>query len=275
MSSYSYAVECGGRPFFSTSALYGGGEVCCRGDGGSTPHLQRYENASLGVVVHGAFHYEYEGGQTLATPGTLLFGAAAEEFSFSFPKPEPVRRSVIAIHPSVIEELSADLDLPATAFGSGVVGPLHGTLGIYGAIRRLAASSSKDDEALLALGAAAFRLRSKATLREPSQGEMKRVSEVAAYLNTAYAEQITLDDMAAKANLSRFHFIRVFGRVTGERPRQYLLAARLRAASDRLLQTSEPIISVALNSGFNDISNFTNTFRRTFGMSPRQWRAVT
>jgi AraC family transcriptional regulator len=46
----------------------------------------------------------------------------------------------------------------------------------------------------------------------------------------------------------------------------------LRAAADRLLDTHEPITSIALNVGFNDLSHFNATFRHTFGMAPCAWR---
>ena len=108
----------------------------------------------------------------------------------------------------------------------------------------------------------------------PGVAERRRIADVVNHLDTAYAEPVDLDEMAAIAQLSRFHFIRVFRAVMGETPRQYLIAARLRAAADRLLDSAEPVTSVALSVGFNDISHFTTTFRQTFGMAPRQWRSA-
>jgi AraC-like DNA-binding protein len=96
--------------------------------------------------------------------------------------------------------------------------------------------------------------------------------EVARDLEQRYAEAMTLDDMAAMANLSRYHFIRVFSALTGETPRQRLIAIRLRAAADRLIGTRQPVTELALEVGFNDISHFNAAFRRAFGMSPRAWR---
>ena len=54
---------------------------------------------------------------------------------------------------------------------------------------------------------------------------------------------------------------------------QYVLRARLRAAAQRLADTSGKIVDVALDSGFVDLSNFNRAFRTEFGMSPRHYRA--
>ena len=88
---------------------------------------------------------------------------------------------------------------------------------------------------------------------------------VARLLDNAYDEPLSLDGMAQAAGLSRYHFVRVFRAVVGDSPHQYLIGARLRAAANRLLDTCEPITAIALDVGFNDISHFNATFRRTFG----------
>ena len=55
-------------------------------------------------------------------------------------------------------------------------------------------------------------------------------------------------------------------------PRGDSTSADLRAAADRLLDTREPITSIALSVGFNDLSHFNATFRRAFGAAPGAWR---
>ncbi|WP_129649491.1 helix-turn-helix domain-containing protein [Peristeroidobacter agariperforans] len=116
---------------------------------------------------------------------------------------------------------------------------------------------------------------SAADLERPppgSRSQRRRVLQVAQELEHRYAEAISVDLMAQAANLSRYHFIRVFHALTGETPRQRLIGIRLRAAADRLIATRQPITKLALEVGFNDISHFYATFRRAFGMSPRAWR---
>lgn len=234
--------------------------------------MREYENSCFSVVISGALEYATDGGAGLAQPGAIMTGNEAEAFSYRFPSAEPVVRSLVAVSPLATAEIAADLDLPRAAFSAPLIPPSKQTLRLYVSIRRLAALEQADDELALQTVADLMTLGRPGPEPDPGRAERRRVTEVARYLDNAYAEPITLDQMAEQANLSRFHFIRVFRQVVGESPRAYLIAARLRAAADRLMETREPVISVALNSGFNDISHFTNSFRRAFGLSPRQLR---
>jgi AraC-like DNA-binding protein len=74
------------------------------------------------------------------------------------------------------------------------------------------------------------------------------------------------------ARMSPYHFLRSFRAVTGVTPHQWLLRARLRDAADKLASTKLPVTDIALDVGFDDLSNFTRTFRAEFGASPREYR---
>jgi AraC-like DNA-binding protein len=92
-------------------------------------------------------------------------------------------------------------------------------------------------------------------------------------LEARTAEPCRLDDLARDAGMSRFHFLRTFTRVTGVTPHQWILRARLREAAARLTSTKAPVTEIALDVGFDDLSNFIRTFRAEFGVSPRAHRA--
>ena len=64
------------------------------------------------------------------------------------------------------------------------------------------------------------------------------------------------------AQLSPYHFLRSFKAVTGVTPHQWLLRARLRDAAEQLAATSRRSPSIALDVGFDDLSNFTRIFPR-------------
>ena len=99
-----------------------------------------------------------------------------------------------------------------------------------------------------------------------------RIVDVVHYVELHYAEPCRLGHLAVMAGLSRYHFLRRFRAAMGVSPHQYIIALRLRAAAERLRSTAEPITSIALDVGFNDLSNFNLLFRRSFGVAPRQWR---
>ena len=72
--------------------------------------------------------------------------------------------------------------------------------------------------------------------------------------------------------MSRYHFLRMFRRLTGQTPHRYVLATRLRQVTRRLLTTSDRIIDIATAAGFGDISNFNAVFSQAFGASPTAFR---
>jgi len=71
-----------------------------------------------------------------------------------------------------------------------------------------------------------------------------------------------------------YHFFRTFEGLTGTTPHQYLLRIRLRRAALRLRTEPTPILDVALDCGFGDVSNFNHAFRAEFGLSPRAYRSL-
>jgi AraC family transcriptional regulator len=87
-------------------------------------------------------------------------------------------------------------------------------------------------------------------------------------------EPHTLAASARSAGVSRYHFLRTFRSATGVTPHQWLLRARLREAAHRLVTTRTPVTSIALEVGFEDLSNFIRSFRAEFGVSPSRYRGT-
>jgi AraC-like DNA-binding protein len=83
---------------------------------------------------------------------------------------------------------------------------------------------------------------------------------------------LQLARLAQEAKLSRYHFLRLFLRLTGLTPHQYVRRTRLLRAAMRLISSSSNIIEVAQDSGFGDVSNFNHAFRAEFGVNPRTYR---
>ncbi len=92
------------------------------------------------------------------------------------------------------------------------------------------------------------------------------------WIDANAGSEIDLADAAAEAGLSPFHFLRVFTRVVGVTPHQYLVRARLRRAARLLVEADSPVTDVAYESGFADLSNFMRSFRRAAGITPRMFR---
>ncbi|MBX9602636.1 MAG: AraC family transcriptional regulator [Bryobacteraceae bacterium] len=91
------------------------------------------------------------------------------------------------------------------------------------------------------------------------------------YLIENCGRNIRLEQLAAVARLSPFHFTRVFRRGTGLPPHAFLLQIRL-ARARTLLREGLDLPAVAAETGFADQSHFTRHFRRTFGITPGVYR---
>ena len=87
-------------------------------------------------------------------------------------------------------------------------------------------------------------------------------------------EPLTLDAMAAVAILSRYHFLRVFHRVTGLSPARFLAALRLAEAKRLLLTTPLSVTDICFKVGYNSLGSFTTRFTHSVGMSPSRFRQL-
>ena len=75
-------------------------------------------------------------------------------------------------------------------------------------------------------------------------------------------EQLTVDDMARAAMFSKFHFTRIFQRVTGVSPGRFLSALRLQRAKQLLVSTSLNVADISLRVGYNSVGTFSSRFTR-------------
>lgn len=85
------------------------------------------------------------------------------------------------------------------------------------------------------------------------------------------AQDLSLEDLAAAADMSPSHLCRRFKQATGSTPYRYVLNARIEKAKELLAKGHVPISDAALSVGFSSQSHFSDTFRRFTGKSPKQF----
>ena len=86
---------------------------------------------------------------------------------------------------------------------------------------------------------------------------------------------LSVDELAGVAGLSRAHFSRVFTATEGRPPSEYVLAERMRRAAKLLAVNTEiSVKEVATLTGFSDPNYFSKVFRRFFGASPTEFRTT-
>ena len=80
--------------------------------------------------------------------------------------------------------------------------------------------------------------------------DRRRAVETALWIDANSHHQINLEDAAAQAGISPFHFLRLFSEVLGVTPHQYLVRSRLRHAARRLADDDSPVTDIAYDVGF-------------------------
>ncbi len=101
---------------------------------------------------------------------------------------------------------------------------------------------------------------------------LQRLLKVRTKITTDAGSITTIQQLAAQANYSEWHFIRVFHRVFGETPMEYANRLRLKRAK-HMLETSRMTVSeIARDSGYETFSAFCRSFRHHFGMTASSLR---
>ncbi len=105
-------------------------------------------------------------------------------------------------------------------------------------------------------------------------GRLDRVllDRVAGVVEDRLGDPLTVDDLAAAATLSPFHFARVFKASTGLAPHEYVTSRRMERAKSLLLSTWLSVPDVAYSVGFSNVSHFRRVFRRHTGFLPSDLR---
>jgi AraC family transcriptional regulator len=102
-----------------------------------------------------------------------------------------------------------------------------------------------------------------------SRGRLQRVLD---YIAANSHREISLDNLAAVADMSRFHFARLFRVSMGVTPHRYLIDYRVQVAKSLLRLASRSVSEIALETGFSSAGHFARIFRRYVGISPSKWK---
>ena len=94
-----------------------------------------------------------------------------------------------------------------------------------------------------------------------------KIQETLSYINEHLTEELSVDRLAERVYLSRYHFMRLFKAQTGSTAHAYIRQKRLLAAA-RLIRAGTPANKAALDAGFGDYSAFHRAFKESFGISP-------
>jgi len=252
-------------------------EVNCTLGPQDRPFEERHPFTSIAAVLRGTFQYRSTQGSELLYPGSFLLGNAGACFECGHEHGTGDRCVAFGFAPSLFEEIAASC---------------AGTSKFRFGMARLPLSA--DMTAMLAeVETAGFRVRGEApeefairlaerVVRKTSgtaaravassARDVRRVTDALRHVDEHYREPLDLARLAGVAHMSKYHFLRTFRKVVACTPHQYLLMVRLRRSAEQLATRDDPVVTVACDAGFGDLSTFYAHFRKAFGYPPRSHR---
>ena len=253
-------------------------EVVCNAGPSDRPFEERHEGFSVSAVIEGSFTYRSAAGRGLLYPGALLLGNSGSCFECGHAHGVGDRCISLNVRDDLFGEIAAaGASTSRFRFSAPSLPPSPKALPVVALMEALSLRTPalRREELILGLiervvAAMADQNRFAAA---PAAREARRVVEAIRLVESDAARPVRLQDLAARAGMSKYHFLRVFRQLTGMTPYQYLLSARMRRAALELASSRRPVLDIALDSGFGDLSTFNHRFRAAFGATPTQYRA--
>ena len=247
----------------------------CQAHASDPPFEEIHERHSLSFVRRGSFGCEAHGSRFELAAGGFFVGFPGDAFVCTHDHHDGGDECLsFQFSPELADEIGADVE----AWRRVTVPPVA-PLAVLGSLAQSVADGGTDlglEEAGMLL-ASRFVDLTRGERRRPIRAaarDRRRCVEAALWLEAHSAEHIALADVASEAGLSAFHFLRMFAQVLQTTPHRYLILCRLRRAAGLLVRTSATVTEVALDAGFEDLSNFERTFRRAAGVSPGRYRLL-
>jgi AraC-like DNA-binding protein len=244
----------------------------CNAGPGDTPFAEQHRCHSISYVRKGSFGLRCRGKFRELVAGSVLIGHPGDEYTCTHDHVCGDECLSFFLGGELVEAIS---DSPAI-WQIGSAPPLP-ELMVLGELAQAAADGNSDiglDEIGQVLASRFVEVVSGKPRRAGPDAarDRRRAVETALWIDANSHHDIDLEDAAAQAGISAFHFLRLFTGVLGVTPHQYLLRSRLRHAAQRLAYDDSPITDIAYDVGFGDLSNFVRTFHRAAGASPLRFR---
>lgn len=245
----------------------------CSAGPAEQPFTELHQGHSVSYVRKGTFGYRVRDKSYELVAGSVLVGHPGDEFMCTH-NHHVCGDECLAFHlsPGFVELVGGN----KSTWRTGGLPPLP-ELMVLGELAQAVARGRSDaglDEVGLWFAARFVQVVSGRPLavQPVADRDRRRAVDAAMWIAAHSHEDIDLNKAAGEVALSAFHFLRLFSRVLGVTPHQYLVRSRLRHAAQLLADSDRPVTDVALDVGFADLSNFVRTFHRAAGLSPRGFR---
>lgn len=104
--------------------------------------------------------------------------------------------------------------------------------------------------------------------------DLLQINRAIDYIESHICKALEIEDISRQAGISRWHFQRIFRAMVGDTVKEYVLKRRLSLAAKDLIDSNKKIVDVAIAYEFESHEVFSRAFKRTFGMTPKSFRAA-
>lgn len=240
------------------------------------PHT--HDTLMLGMIEAGHKEFLRERQTHVAAPGTVSIVNPGDLHTGQRAAGEELRYRALYVPTGLLAlamgQSEREADGQEVAFGAGVVADaeVYGALiGAHEAIIRRDARLVCESQLLDALATLTAHHASWAIVHRPSALAASNVHRVRDLIDAQYAQDLSIDELAAAAGLSPYHLMRQFRRHIGLPIHAYQIQRRIEA-SKRLLASGLAVVEVALEVGFADQSHFSKRFKDLVGASPASYQ---
>ncbi len=249
--------------------------------------LHHHDFYEVYFLVSGDVTYAIEGRTYRVMPGDMMI-ISPRELHQVYIKPDmaPYERYVLWIDPKLLEQLSTDDTNLAQCFNIGspdYSNLLHLQSGQRSAVRSLMEEILTETEAsgygvdlmqssmLTHLMVLVNRIAAQGgTQRDDITYSSRVVTDVISYVNLHYGEPLSLDSLAERFFVSKYHLSHEFNRHIGTSVYRYIQKKRLQIARQLLSQGQKPN-KVSSECGFGDYTGFYRAFKSEYGITPREF----
>lgn len=236
-----------------------------------------HEEYSIGLTMQGRQDFFCRNAFYKSTPGSVMLFNPEDIHDGHSGGEQNLEYVMLYIHPNELQPLfhalghskNTTLRLKETLFDDAIL--RHQVYAMSQRLQGQSYSKIEHEASLFQLAQSLTRLHGSLELPRYRTRADRLLLRAKDYIMSNLASDISIDDIAQAATMSKFHFIRTFREHFCITPHQYVLNCRINYARRQLLDGHSATIA-AVDSGFSDSSHLNRNFKRVFGMTPKQFQ---